>query len=205
MSGCADPSLILRALTRAPVRVGVLLATLGAIVLSTVAPTAAGAHGFPVPSCTWVSPALLAKTIGERVRALSPSWSSVKAPVLTCGYVERVPQLQFTNAPIVSVRFAETQSLPRGRRSKSVGGLGHCAGHAACHNGAKPADLSVTYVLKRGLYSFRYISVVDLRVQDGLDAIEITVVTPNGPAPVFNEVSRIEGLMRLLLPRFSVR
>jgi hypothetical protein len=204
MSGRAEPSGIMRARSRVAKRAAVLLVACGAIAVPAHVQASSGSAHSLVPKCAWVPSALVANTIREPVRALVPSWATARAPVLTCGYVERVPLLQFPNAPIFSVRFAESQGLPRQSRSQAVRGLGHCAGHAPCP-GKSAAWLSVNYVTKPGIYRFRYISSVDLRVRDGLNSIEIAAVTPNGPMAVSNEVSRVEALARSLLPRFAVR
>jgi hypothetical protein len=204
MSGSAEPSGILRARSRVVKRATALLVTCGAIAVPAPAQASSGSPHSLVPKCAWVGSTLVTKTIREPVRALAPSWATSTAPVLTCAYVERVPLLQFANAPIVSIRFAESQGLPRPPRSQAVRGLGHCAGHAPCP-GKSAAWLSVNYVTKQAIYRFRYISSVDLRVRDGLNSIEIAAVTPNGPMPVSNEVSRVEALARSLLSRFAVR
>ena len=124
--------------------------------------------------------------------------------MLTCAYVERQPLLQSSKVPILQIRFAESQHLTTHSKSKRVRKLGHCQASGCSVHGAA-AWLSVTYTRKPAIYSFRYISGVDLRVQDGLNAIEIVLATPDGPLPVSDAVSRIEDLMRRLLPKFEQR
>lgn len=168
------------------------------------APAGAGAKSFSVPKCSWATPKQVSKTLGESVRAKPGVWTTVTAPVLTCAYVERQPLLQAGSVPIFQIRFAETQRLKAHSKSKRVRKLGHCQG-SSCPAPGAAAWLSVTYTRKPAIYSFRYISGVDLRVQDGLNAIEIILATPDGPLPVSNAVSRIEDLMRRLLPKFEQR
>jgi hypothetical protein len=164
----------------------------------------AGAKSFSVPKCSWATSKDASKVLGEPVRSLPGVWTTVSAPVLTCAYVERQPLLQAGKAPILQIRFAETQRLKAHSKSKRVKKLGHCQGSSCPVNGAA-ALLSVTYTRKPAIYPFRYISGIDLRVQDGLNAIEIVVATPDGPLPVRDAVSRIEDLMRRLLPKFEQR
>jgi hypothetical protein len=167
-------------------------------------PAPAGAKSFSVPKCSWATSKEVSKTLGESVRSLAGVWTTVTAPVLTCAYVERQPLLQASKAPILQIRFAETQRVKPRSRSKRVKKLGHCQGSSCPVNGAA-ALLSVTYTRKPAIYAFRYISGIDLRVQDGLNAIEIVLATPDGPLPVRDAVARIENLMRRLLPKFEQR
>jgi hypothetical protein len=188
-----------------PVRGVASLAAVVALIgaLSAVVSAPAGAKSSKVPTCAWAPAKDVSKTIGEPVRARAGVWSTVTAPVLTCAYVERQPLLQAANVPILQIRFAETQTVSKGSKSKKVKKLGHCATQPCPVKGAA-AWLSVTYTRKPAIYSFRYVSGVDLRVQDGLNAIEIVLATPDGPMPAGDPVTRIEALMRLLLPKFAV-
>jgi hypothetical protein len=177
----------------------VAAAATGGMLWAATVPASAGASSVPVPTCAWASASAVSKTLGERVRALPGSWTTVTAPVLTCSYVERQPLLQSHNAPILQIRFDETQRLTKRAKSKKVRKLGHCQG-STC---GAAAYLSVSYTRKPAIYSFRYVSGIDLRVQDGLNAIEIVLSTPDGPLPVANGAARLEDLMRRLLPRFA--
>ena len=53
-----------------------------------------------------------------------------------------------------------------------------------------------------GAYQMRYVSGVVLRVEDGLNSIEIIVDNPDGPLTVAGEVARVERLARRILPKF---
>jgi hypothetical protein len=178
----------------------VTAAAAGGMLWAATVPASAGASSVPVPTCAWASASVVSKALGERVRALPGAWTTVTAPVLTCSYLERQPLLQSRNAPILQIRFDETQRLTKRAKSKKVRRLGHCQGQSTC---GAAAYLSVSYTRKPAIYSFRYVSGVDLRVQDGNNAIEIVLSTPDGPLPVADGAARLEDLMRRLLPKFA--
>lgn len=181
-----------------------VLALFAAVGFLAIAATAAGAKGFPVPNCNWMPPSRVSAAIGERVRALAPAWTTTSAPVLTCGFAESRSLLQSKDGEVVVVRFAETQRLRHSAAATPIKRFGHCPSSYRCTKRRGPAWLTVSYASTRGIYAFRFISGVDVRVQDGVNAIEIAVITPNGPTSVANEVSQIEALARHLLPRFAV-
>lgn len=166
----------------------------------------AWARSFPVPSCGWAPSSLVSKTIDDPVRAEKPAWMTVFAPILVCRYVERRPQLQFGNDPIVTVRYAENQRFMPPAGSTFVRGLGKCVSNGTCPSPHEPAWIYIRQDLTQpGPQGLPFVSGVDLRVQDGLNAIEITVENPDGPLAVASEAKQAERLARMLLPEFSWR
>jgi hypothetical protein len=166
----------------------------------------AWARSFPVPSCGWAPSSLVSKTIDDPVRAEKPAWMTVFAPILVCQYVERRPQLQLGNDPIVIVRYAENQRFMPPVGSTFVRGLGRCRNNVTCPSPHEPAWLYIRQDLTQpGPQGLPFVSGVDLRVQDGLNAIEIMVDNPDGPLAVASEAKQAERLARKLLPKFSWR
>ena len=164
--------------------------------------TAAG-HKFPVPTCKWTPTSLIGRTVGVSVRGLKGKWNTDVAPVLTCGFLESQPELQFGNVDLVTVQFRELQRFKPPKNWTFVKGLGSCVEHSSCPVPGKPAWLFVNRELAQPPpYGHPFIDVLVLRVEDGLNSLTIAVDNPNGPLPVRNEVANIEGLARKLLPLF---
>ncbi len=171
--------------------------------LAAAGAASAAAQSFPVPSCGWASSSLLSRTFADPVGAGKPTWSTFAAPVLTCGYFERRPKLQIGNDPIVLLQYAELQRYRPRSGSTYVKGLGECLSSDTCPAPGRPAWLYVQQSLSAaGPSGTQYISGVDLRVQDGLNAIELQVDNSEGPLTVPSEVAQVESLARLLLPKF---
>lgn len=166
--------------------------------------SALAARSSPVPSCGWTPASLIDSTFGDRVRALPAAWETVIAPVLVCEYVERRPKLQFGNAPFVVVRYGEAQHFKVQRGFRVVKGLGSCFARSSCPKSGEPAWVYYTYSStgRSGAYQLRYVSGVVLRVEDGLNSLEIIVDNPDGPLTVAGEVARVERLARRILPKF---
>ncbi len=191
-----------RAAARRALRVSaIVLAMLSA--LGAVGATSAAARSAPIPSCGWAPASMVGEVFGDPVRMMTPEWTTVYAPLLTCGYAERQPKLQLGDAPIVAVRFAENQRFAPDPGSTFVRRLGKCVNAKAC---PRPNKAAWMYVQMDRSGSFtsdsQFVSEVDLRVQDGLNAIEIFVSNPYGPLAVASESAQAQRLARLLLPKF---
>lgn len=122
-------------------RLAWILSALLALTLTVPAGAAAARHArrFPVPTCRWAPTALIDKTLGIQVRALKPSWRTQIAPVLGCAYVERQPNLQFGNVPIVRIEFRELQRFRVPAGWTEVKGLGRCVVRSSCPRGGGSA------------------------------------------------------------------
>jgi hypothetical protein len=192
-----------------PVRAAVCLALLVLVLifaLGAIGAARATASSFPIPSCQWTPSATIGKTFEDPVRAAKPVWVTVFAPILSCGYIERQPKLQFGTDPIVIVSYAEDQRFSPLHGSTFVRGLGSCLSGDACPRPHEPAWLYVKQdPAATGPYGLQFVSGVDLRVQDAVNAIEITVDNPDGPLGVVSEVGQAERLARELLPKFRWR
>jgi hypothetical protein len=176
------------------------------IALGAIGAARAAASSFPIPSCHWTPSATIGKTFEDPVRAAKPVWLTAFAPILSCGYIERQPKLQFGNDPIVIVSYAENQRFSAPRGSTFVRGLGSCLSNDTCPRPHEPAWLYVRQdPAAPGPYGLQFVSGVDLRVQDGVNAIEITLDNPDGPLAVASEVGQAERLARELLPKFRLR
>jgi hypothetical protein len=191
---------------RAAIGRGILALALVAS-LAAAAAVSATASPFPVPSCGWASSSLVGRTFGDPVRAETPAWSTFAAPVLTCRYLERRPKLQIGNDAIVVVQYAELQRYRSLPGASFVKRLGRCLSSSTCPKRNRPAWLLVQRSASEpGLDGTQsYVTGVDLRVQDGLNAIEILVDDPNGPLTVGDGVAQVEKLARTLLPKFFLR
>lgn len=171
------------------------------IALGMMGATSATARSFPVPSCNWTPASLVGATFNDPVRLETKVWSTDFAPLLTCTFVEHQPKFQFGDVPItVTVTYAENQRFAALNGSTYVRGLGRCLRNNACPRPHEPAWLLVR---RRVTGLQQYVSLVDLRVQDGLNAIEITVENPYGPLKVTSEVGQVERLARGVLRKFS--
>lgn len=158
---------------------------------------------FPVPSCRWVPTSLIKSELGLSVRALAPQWTTDVAPVLTCSFVERSPQLQFGDVPIVTVQFRELQRFRVTAGSVFVPRLGSCVVHSSCPVAHKSAFQLVGHATGgTPPYLSQFVSGIDLRAEDGLNFLRIVVDNPDGPLPVANEVAAAHKLARVLLPKF---
>jgi hypothetical protein len=115
------------------------------LMLSLAPASMAATKRFPVPSCKWVPTSLLHSTLGLQVRAVAPVWSTSIAPVLTCGYVERQPALQFGNVNIITVQFRELQRFKVTQGATAVHGLGSCIKRSSCPKPHSPAWLIETH------------------------------------------------------------
>lgn len=160
----------------------------------------AGAHGFPIPSCRWVSNARVQHSFGVQVRARKPFWTTKVAPVLNCNYVERRSDLQVSGRPLVHVEFRELAKLKPQPGDVPVLHLGDCRRRVSC-SGGKSAWL-YTQQAATSLSPAPYTASVSLGVQAGLNSIVIQVSNPFGPLPVTNEVAAAEHLARRLARRF---
>ncbi len=181
-----------------------LVAVAALILIGATGRPAAAAQSSPVPRCGWTPASSIDSTFGDRVRALPGVWATVIAPVLVCEYIERRPKLQFGDEPFVVVRYGEAQHFKVQRGFKAVRGIGRCVARSSCPEPGKPAWVYVAYSSAGGFgaYAIRYVSGVVLRVEDGLNSIEIIVDNPDGPLTVADEVGRVEQLARRILPKF---
>ena len=103
------------------------------------------------------------------------------------------------------MRYGEAQHFKFQRGFKLVKGLGSCIAHSSCPKPGEPAWVYYTYRPHRWvrcLTRSRYVSGVVLRVEDGLNSLEIIVDNPDGPLTVAGEVGRVERLARRILPKF---
>jgi hypothetical protein len=162
----------------------------------------AKARSFPVPRCSWVSSSKIQSTFGVNVRAGKGVWVTRIAPVLTCPYFERSPKLQLGNLPIALVQYRELQRFTT-KGFTPVKGLGSCVERSSCPQPHRPAWIKV--IKSRtdpAPYGIPYVAGVELRVEDGLNAIVIVVANPDGPLPVRDEIAQAKKLARALLSRF---
>jgi len=181
-------------------RVATAIATLG-LGLALAAPAGAARRHFPVPSCGWAKKAGVGKTLGLDLRALKGHWSTDIAPVLTCQLVEVHPSLQAPGAPIVTIQFRELQRF--GTKGLTyVPRLGSCVEHSSCPQPHKAAWQVVAQSPSSQNFAFPFVAGVQLRVEDGLNAVVIQVDNPEGPLAVSDEVGAVQRLARHLLPRF---
>lgn len=184
---------------------------LGLVLVMGGRPASAAAAGrFPVPTCRWVSAGAVGHAFGVQVRAQRPVWSTVIAPVLTCGFAERHANLQPAGQELVTVEFRELQHFGVPRGWTAVRHLGGCVKHVSCPKPGRPAWLRVVKTKPAPVpyaidYPIPYISELDLNVEDGLNAITIRVRNANAALPVKNEVAAAERLARRLVPRFRWR
>lgn len=189
--------------TSLPARVA---AVLSAVVLMLVFAGSASARRrhTPVPRCSWVSSTLVQRTFNLAVRARKPAWATQIAPVLTCGFNETQPNLQIAGQPIVTVQFRELQRFKVSKALTFVPHLGSCVMRSSCPVPHKPAWVYIQQTSGSGSFG-PYVDALQLRVEDGLNTIVITVQSPYGSLPVTNELAAAEQLARKLLPRFRFR
>lgn len=180
-----------------------VLASVSALVvaLGCAAPAGAARRHFPVPSCGWAKKAGIGKTFGLDIRALKGQWTTQIAPVLTCGFVEVHPNFQAPGAPIITIQFRELQRFQT-KGFTYVRGLGSCVEHSSCPRPHKAAWQVVDQVNSSPNYSFPFVAGVQLRVEDGLNAMVVQVTNPDGPLGISDEVGAAKALARRLLPRF---
>lgn len=163
-------------------------------------------RGFPIPSCRWAGPAAVSGALGVRVRALAPAWSTQRAPILRCRFVETKVHLQVRGRPIVSIEFRELQRFHLDASYRFVRGLGRCVARSSCPKPRRPAWLHVSQSISAGTpYAMRFGSGLTLGVEDGLNSIVIQIQNPRGPLPIASEVGAAERLARSLLHRFFWR
>lgn len=178
-----------------------LVAAVLGVALVFVAEATATAPHPPKPSCGWASAARVSKKFGDPVRTLAPVWREHYAPRLYCRYVERHPDDQAAGKPIVEIAFLENQRFsPRG--FTPVQHLGACDGQ--CSVPHQPAWIRVEQDGGGGTFgaASAHTTVLELLVQDDLDAIALAVDTPDGALPVKSEQAAAESLVRSLLKRF---
>lgn len=178
----------------------------GATALTLLVASAASAqrgHGTPIPRCSWVPSSLVQQTFNLSVQANKPAWATQIAPVLTCSFSEIRPALQTAGQPIVSVQFRELQRF-KVNGFRFVRHLGSCVEGSSCPKPHKPAWV---YIHKAGGSGFvgPYVDLLQLRVEDGLNAIVVTIQSPFGSLPVTNELTAAKQLARALLPHFRYR
>ena len=192
------------ALRRRSLTSGLILGAVLALALSLA--SAAGARGFPSPSCGWAKPSLVDRTFGLTVNARKPRWQVSIAPVLNCSYVERQPRLQFPGQPIVSIQFREVQRLKLTPGFLPVKGLGSCRVRVSCPIGQHQAAwIYASDTAFSGSPTGVFTSGVLLSVEDGVNLLNLEVLNPNGALPVAHEQSAVIGLARKLLPRFRYK
>ncbi|HET9719347.1 MAG TPA: hypothetical protein VFP55_04645 [Solirubrobacteraceae bacterium] len=160
----------------------------------------AGARGFPIPRCGWVSRATVQRTFGVPVRARKPYWMTRFAPVLHCNFIERQSNLQLGGRPIVRVEFRELQRLEPQPGFVPVAHLGDCRRGVSC-TGGHSAWL-YTQEASTSLSPTPFTASVSLGVQAGLNSIVLQVENPFGALPVRNEVAAAERLAKRLARRF---
>jgi hypothetical protein len=180
-----------------------LLPALSAVVAvsaSLLCAAPAGARGFPIPRCGWVSAARVQNTFGVQVRARKPYWMTSIAPVLHCNFLEAQPSVQLAGKPIVRVQFRELQRLKPASGFVPVEHLGNCRVRVSC-TGGHSAWL-YTQESSGSLSPTPFTSIVSLGVVAGLNSIVIQVQNPFGPLPVSNEVAAAERLAKRLARRF---
>ena len=191
--------------------IAVVAATVALALTIDPAATAAG-HRFPVPKCSWVPASLVSRTFGVPVRAGRPVWRTNVAPELICPFSEKNHRLQVAGEPIALVAFHELVRF-KTKGFRFVRHLGSCVVHSSCPEPHKPAWIrTVTgqvgsypygfHASPQRPYGFSYIAGVELRVEDGLNYLQILVVNPFGALPVKGEVGQVEKLARKLLPLF---
>lgn len=180
-----------------------MLAPLGAVValsISLACAAPAGARGFPIPRCGWVSRALVQHTFGVRLKDRKPYWTTRFAPVLHCNFVERHSNLQLGGRPIVRIEFRELQRLRPQSGFVPVAHLGDCRRRVSCAGGH--SAWLYTQEASTSLSPTPFTASVSLGVQAGLNSIAIQVENPFGALPVRNEVAAAERLAKRLARRF---
>jgi hypothetical protein len=138
---------------------------------------------------------------GDSVRSKAPAWSTTFAATLTCAYDELSPKHQTAGGDFVTIQFRESQRFTVPSGWTSVGGLGTCILRTSCPAPHEPAWVQTTIGYTQGPNSYAYSSTVILRVEDGTNAIQITVNDPLTPL-LADPVAQAESLARKLLPRF---
>lgn len=171
-----------------------------ALSISLACAAPAGARGFPIPRCGWVSRAVVQHTFGVRVRARKPYWMTRFAPVLHCNFLETQSNLQLAGRPIVRVEFRELQRLRPQSGFVPVAHLGDCRQRVSCTGGH--AAWLYTQEASTSLSPTPFTASVSLGVQAGLNSIVIQVENPFGALPVSNEVAAAERLAKRLARRF---
>jgi len=210
----ADMPSMIPAMHRTALRTA--LATLALTTTAFVGQALGASTKFPVPSCKWVSSSLVGRTFKDPVRALKPAWSTNIAPVLTCRFVERKPDVQLGNVSLVTVQFRELQRFKKARVGWTpLPHLGTCIKHVSCGPQNYAAFADVLHAEERGgspysiappaiasPYSVPFVDGVGMWAEDGENAVVVLVTNPLGPLPVNNEELVTEGLVRKLLPKF---
>ncbi|HWD84739.1 MAG TPA: hypothetical protein VG321_03235 [Solirubrobacteraceae bacterium] len=176
------------------------LGALAAVSASLACAVPAGAHGFPIPRCGWVSKARVQSTFGVHVKARKPYWMTKIAPVLHCNFMESQSNLQVPGKPIIRVQFRELQRLEPAAGFVPVAHLGDCRRRVSCTGGHS----AWLYTQQAGssLSLTPFTAGVSLGVVTGLNSIVIQIENPFGPLPVSNEVTAAEHLARRLVRRF---
>jgi hypothetical protein len=187
--------------THSRIRVRPALVALAAVFASLACVAPASAHGFPIPSCGWVSKARVHNTFGVQVKARKPYWMTRIAPVLHCNYTETQSSLQQPGKPIVRVQFRELARLEPSAGFVPVAHLGSCRRRVSC-TGGHSAWLYRQQAANSLNPTSPFTAGVSLGVQTGLNSIVIQVVNPFGPLPVTNEVAAAEHLAKKLARRF---
>lgn len=176
-----------------------------AVMLSLAGPAGAHRHHRPVPSCGWARASLIARTLGINVGAAKSHWRVNIAPVLTCSYYEVTPSLAPIGEPILTIAYAEVQRFKVPSTFTFVPHLGSCVERSSCPRPHKAGWLYTQSTNTNSAFSNPYTSIMQLRVEDGLNALAMQVFTPNGPLPVPSERAAVLKLARKLLPRFYWR
>jgi hypothetical protein len=144
---------------------------------------------------------MIGRLFGDSVRGKAPAWSTTFAATLTCAYDELTPTHQTTGADFVTIQFRESQRFTVPSGWSFVGGLGICIVRTSCPTSHEPAWLQTTIGYTPGPNSYAYNSSVILRVEDGTNAIQITINDPVKPL-LADPVAQAESLARKLLSRF---
>jgi hypothetical protein len=181
-------------------RMLVALCAFVALSISLACAAPAGARGFPIPRCGWVSRALVQHTFGVRVTARKPDWLTRLAPVLRCNFLEQQSSLQLGGRPIVRVEFRELQRLRPQSGFLPVAHLGDCRRRVSCAGGH--SAWLYTQQASTSLSPNPFTASISLGVQAGLNSIVIQVENPFGALPVRNEVLAAERLAGRLVRRF---
>jgi hypothetical protein len=166
-----------------------------------VAGAARAARAFPIPKCRWTPASLIGRAFGVPVSLKPPAWTTSLGVTLSCPYAEVRPAFQAAGAELVVIEFHESQWFSVGSGWRLVNGLGSCIARTSCPQPHEPAWVQTTWTYTPGPDSFAYVSGMILRVEDGVNGIQITVSDPRAPLPT-DAVARALVLARELLPRF---
>jgi hypothetical protein len=100
---------------------------------------------------------------------------------------------------VLSIQYREAQRFST-HGFRAVGGLGSCTLIRTCPAPGRPAWERV--LRSTGPRGRTYISSTQLRVEDGINAIVLTLINPDPPRPAPSEPELARRLVQLLLPRF---